>query len=187
MCFCLLIHSDNKRGSSDQSPQWPVRKQAELYTAITDMWHSSPVILATTPQLCGRRNLSVSVNSSLGSVLHAKMPQSHPHNPRHPISLCCVASAAMSSRCGLAPLQSRCWMWFEGSLETPPTSGPNESSSDCSERFQSWVCICADFRSAGGVQYWLCTSVEGWETVSASCMCMCYLLNMLWISEQVRQ
>ncbi|KAI9521693.1 hypothetical protein NQZ68_003848 [Dissostichus eleginoides] len=69
-----------------------------------------------------------------------KYPRPTPSTPsvppsRHPISLCCVASAAMSSRCGLAPLQSQHWMWFEGCLETPPTSGPNESSSDYRERF----------------------------------------------------
>lgn len=143
------------------------------------MWHSSWVILVTAPQLCGRRNLSLSVNSSLGLVLRAKIPPhptpstTRPHPTRHPISLCCVASAAMSSRCGLAPLQSRHWMWFEGSLETPPTSGPNESSSDCSERSLSQVCICADCRSAEEVQ--TCTCGEGKGIRLYICACVTYL------------
>ena len=136
------------------------------------MWHSSLVILVTAHQLCGSRNLSVSVNSSLGLVLQEKIPPIPP-TPRHPISLCCVASAAMSSRCGLAPIQSRPWMWFEGSLETPPTSGPNESSSDCSERFLLWVHKCADCRHTEEVQYSLCTSGEAEQQRYLPVVCAC--------------
>lgn len=72
------------------------------------MWQSKWVIPFTALQLRRRRNLSLSINSSLGLVLRAKIPASHPVYPlQHPISLCCVASAAMNSRCVLAPLQSR--------------------------------------------------------------------------------
>lgn len=86
----------------------------------------------------------------------------------------------MSSRCGLAPLQSRHWMWFEGSLETPPTSGPNESTKNYSKRYLSWAC----WKSA----VLLCTSAGvREEKLSALWMSMCYLLNMLWISRYAGQ
>lgn len=54
------------------------------------MWHSSWVILVTAPQLCGRRNLSQSLTSSVGLVLQANIPPFHPIYPPDAPSPCVV-------------------------------------------------------------------------------------------------
>lgn len=80
--FRFLSHLDIKLGYFlNNSSQWPLKKKSEPHTA-------SCVILVTAPQLCGRRNLSVSANSSLGLVLQAKIPPV-PLPPDTP-SLCAV-------------------------------------------------------------------------------------------------
>lgn len=54
------------------------------------MWQSKRVIPDTVPQLCAGRNLSLSINSSLGLALGAKIPPIPPHLPLNTLSPCAV-------------------------------------------------------------------------------------------------
>lgn len=155
------------------------------------MWHWKRVILVTAPQLSGRRNSSMSVNSSFGLVLRAKIPPSHPVYPLPP-SLDTPSPCAVWRQLQWAPDVA----WHPSSHGTGcglkvvwkhhPPADPMKVPQTTERGFSiTGSCLCGlkERRSSAA----LGTNIYQRPRGSASRMCMCYLLNMLWISKYMRQ
>lgn len=159
------------------------QKRSETPPVITDMWQSCCVTLVIAPQLCGRRNLSLSVNSSLGLVLYAKIPPSRPIYPPNTPSPCGVWRQLQwapdvawhpSSHCTGCGLKV---VW-----KHHPPADPMKVPQTVVRGF---CCMFVFVWTAGVLK---CRSTHpGKKRVSVTEMFMCYLFSMFGISKYVRE